>query len=192
MNSKQANLNPPADRERLQRARDGDPDALEALLEPYWGTLYRLAYRVMGNADDAEDLAQETVVRILQRLPAFRGEADFGTWVYRIGLNTCLTARRRRRETANLREADNTPDPAPGPEATALSREALGRAREEINRLRPAYREAVLLRLAGDLSYEEIAGILQVSVNTVRLRVSRGMNRLRQRLKPWMDGELRG
>lgn len=176
--------------ELLRRARDGEADALEALLEPYWPTLYRLAYRVMGNADDAEDLAQEAVYRILEKLPSFRGESEFGTWVYRIGLNLCLTARRKRREPALDLEDLPVTDSAPDPETAMLQKDLHARACSEIERLRPAYREAVLLRLNGELSYEEIAGILHVSVNTVRLRVSRGMNRLRQRLKPGLDGEV--
>ena len=177
--------------ELFRQARDGDPDALETLLQPYWDTLYRLAYRVTGHAEDAEDLAQEALVRILQRLPDFRGESDFGTWVYRIALNVCLTDRaRRRKPTMDVHDLPLT-DPSPGPEAKAVSGELHALARSEIERLRPAYREAVLLRHVADLSYEEMARVLEVSVNTARLRVSRGMNHLRKRMKPWKGGEAR-
>jgi RNA polymerase sigma-70 factor (ECF subfamily) len=70
-----------------------------------------------------------------------------------------------------------------------MERELQGRVREEIQRLRAVYREAILLRWVAEMSYEEIAGALQVSVNTARLRVSRGMRQLRKRLRPWLTEE---
>jgi RNA polymerase sigma-70 factor (ECF subfamily) len=174
---------------RIHRAKKGDADALNALLEPYWDRVFQLAYRVTGHAEDAEDLTQEAFMRIVQRLPSFRGECAFKTWVYRITLNACLTARRRKRPASSELERMNLADPLPGPEDRAMERELQDRVREEIQRLRAVYREAILLRWVAEMPYEEIASALQVSVNTARLRVSRGMRQLRKRLRPWLTEE---
>jgi RNA polymerase sigma-70 factor (ECF subfamily) len=173
----------------IRHAQAGDTEAMNALLEPYWDFVFRLAYRVTGHAEDAEDRTQETFMRIVQRLPSYRGECAFKTWVYRVALNVCLTARRRKRPPAAELEKMELKDPLPGPEDRAIGRVLHGRAHEEIQRLRGAYREAILLRVVAEMSYEEIAETLQVSVNTARLRVSRGMNQLRKRLRPWINEE---
>lgn len=174
----------------IRRAKAGDMDALNVLLEPYWDPVFRLAYRVTGHAEDAEDLTQEAFMRVVQRLASYRGECAFRTWVYRVALNTCLTARRRKRLPAADVEAMDLKDSQPSPEDWALGRELQERIREEIQKLRAVYREAILLRWVAEMPYEEIAETLQVSVNTARLRVSRGMSQLRKRLRPWINEEM--
>jgi RNA polymerase sigma-70 factor (ECF subfamily) len=160
------------------------------LLEPYWEVVFRLAYRILRHREDAEDVTQEAFVRVIRQLPRYRGECALKTWICRIALNACLTAHARRRSPEPL-ESDAARSPSPGPEAAALGREVERRVRDEALRLNPAHREATLLRLFGELSYEEIAETLGISVNAARLRVHRGMARLRRRLKPWLSEENR-
>ena len=124
---------PHEDSERLRRARAGDPEALHALLEPYYGTVFRLAYRVTSHVEDAEDLTQEAFVRVIGRLPSFRGECAFGTWVYRVALNACISDRRRRRPVTLDLHPLALPDGAPGPEARAIGAELQGRIRGRSN-----------------------------------------------------------
>jgi RNA polymerase sigma-70 factor (ECF subfamily) len=174
----------------LRRAQAGDSEALHALIQPYWETLFRLAYRMTGHTEDAEDLAQEALVRIIRRLPTFRGECAFGTWVYRVALNVCLSAKRKQRPSVEL-EALPLQDPSKGPEARMLERCFQERIRDEILQLHPGYREVLLLRLIEEMPYAEVADVLQISVKTAQLRFHRGMKRLKERVRPWMSEEER-
>jgi RNA polymerase sigma-70 factor (ECF subfamily) len=171
----------------LARAQGGDREALDRLLRPHWDAVYRLAYRVTGHVQDAEDLAGDAFVRILRYLPAYRGDCSFRTWVRRIALNVCLTARRRRRESPIDPDRVLLADPASGPEDATMAHLLQEQTRKEILRLPQGCREAVLLRLIEELPYEEIAEILGISVGVARLKVSRGMSRLRARLRPWLE-----
>jgi RNA polymerase sigma-70 factor (ECF subfamily) len=171
----------------IRQAQDGDDEALKELLEPYRRTLFHLAFRIVADAEEAEDLCQDIFLRILLRLPTFRGECRFYTWVYRIALNVCLTARARRRPGCDDLETAILSDPAPGPEASAFQREFHRRVSQELRRMPAIYREVVLLRLTEELTTTEIAETLNISLDTARMRVYRGMERLRQRLKPWQE-----
>ena len=175
----------------LQRARDGHPDALRELLEPHRDAVYRLSYRITGHAEDAEDLAQEAFVRVIERLDAFRGECAFGTWVYRVALNVCLSARRKRADPTEDTETFPLREGRPGPEESLLRHDFQERVCREIRRLHRSYAEALLLRLIEEMEYAEIAEVLGISTKTAQLRFHRGMKRLRARLKPWIEeGEL--
>lgn len=173
-------------------AKAGDLLALEQLLRPYNERIYRLAYRITGQREDAEDLAQEALFRVIQRLPSYRGEASFGTWLYRVALNACLSARKKRRISPEALEENDGRDPSMTPESLAIRAEFFRHFGEEILRISPACREAVLLRLSEELSYEEIGEMLHISGYAARMRVSRGLEQLRERLRPWIpvEGEL--
>ena len=173
----------------LQQARNGQAEALVELLEPYETMIFRLAYRVTGHSQDAEDLAQEAMVRLVRSLKTWRGDCRFRTWVYRVTLNVCLTAKRKRPSTPEDVDSLALADAGPGPEELALQSEFHRRAREEIQRLPSAFREAVALRLSEDMSYAEIAEVLDIPLNTALTRVHRGMKHLRERLRPWMKEE---
>jgi RNA polymerase sigma-70 factor, ECF subfamily len=175
----------------IRRAQGGDASAQKELLEPYWDALARLAYRVTGSRDDAEDLAQEVCLRVIRSLPSFRQESAFETWLYRIALNVCLSAARKRKHESLEDEAGRLVDPSPAPEAVMLQRALQERIRVEILRLPLKYREAVLLRVIEELSYAEVAQVLRISVGSAQVRVHRGMKQLRERLEPWMEGERR-
>jgi RNA polymerase sigma-70 factor, ECF subfamily len=175
----------------LQRAQHGDADAQKQLLEPHWDALARLAYRITGRRDDAEDLAQEICLRVIRRLSTFKGDCAFETWLYRVALNVCLTASKTRQPELWNEEADLVVDPSPSPEAALLRQALQERIRVEILRLPVKYREAVLLRVIEELSYAEVAAVLQISVGSAQVRVHRGMKQLRERLAPWVEGEQR-
>jgi len=171
----------------IEQAQAGQVEALARLLNPYRESIFRLAYRVCGRPDDAEDLAQDALVRIIHGLPKYRGGCEFRTWVYRVALHSCLSGRTRSRETAPLPESLETADPGPGPETLAIQSDLRRQVEKEIQRLPRAYRAAVLLRLTDELSYAEIAETLEIPVATALTRVHRGMKRLRARLQPWLD-----
>ena len=175
----------------LQRAREGQPDALRELLEPHRDAVYRLTYRITGHVEDAEDLAQEAFVRVIERLGAFREDCAFGTWVYRVALNVCLSAQRKRSHPMEDSETIPLRDKRPAPEECLLHRAFQERVCHEIRRLHPSYAEVLLLRLIEEMEYPEIEEVLGISTKTAQLRFHRGMKRLRTRLHPWtMEGEL--
>lgn len=175
----------------IQRAQEGCPEALTALLDPQWAWVYRLAYRMTGHVEDAEDLAQEALVRMVQRLGTFRGDCAFRTWAYRIALNVCLTAKTQRHEPTFDLESAPAADPRPGPETQAVRHLLQAEIGQEIRRLPAAFAQAVLLRHVEDLPYEEIAELLGISVALARIRVHRGMKRLRDRFGSQLQGEAR-
>jgi RNA polymerase sigma-70 factor (ECF subfamily) len=159
---------------------------MRELLAPYEAIVLRLARRIVRHPQDAEDLAQDALLRILKSLPSYKGGGSFRAWVYRIALNVCLTRRSRHRPTEDLEET-HVADSAPGPEDALLRRDFQERAIEEMRRLPPAYREAVILKVAEDLPYEEVAEILRMTPKAARAKVHRGVKRLRERLRCWLD-----
>lgn len=181
----------PLTSETLRRAQAGDPAAQMELLEPHWDALTRLAHRVTGRADEAEDLAQEVCLRAIQKLSAFRGECAFKTWLYRVALTVCLSAARKPRPQTLQMDSVPLVDPSPSPELLILHQALNERIRQELIRLPARHREVVLLRVVDDLSYAEVAEILRISVGTAQIRYHRGMKQLRTRLAPWTEREER-
>jgi RNA polymerase sigma-70 factor (ECF subfamily) len=171
----------------VRRAQDGDPNALSELLETFRDSFFRLAYHVTGHMEDAEDLAQDAILRIVDRLPSYRGDSAFKTWAYRVALNVCLSSSRSRKphRSADL-YYDLLPDPDFGPERKAIQEELSQRIHREIGLLPPRYREAVLLRLTQDLTYLEVAEVLGISFSAAKTRIFRGLERLRERIGPWL------
>lgn len=178
------------------RARAGDLSAFELLVARYERRIYNLALRMLGSPADAEDAAQEAFLRAFASLASFRGHARFGTWLYRVAINACRDELRRRRRlpTGPLELADpqpsaalrpDPPDAGPGPEAAAERREVRALVERAVAALPAEYREAVLLRDLHDLSYEEIAAALGVAVGTVKSRIHRGRQLLREQLARW-------
>ncbi len=182
----------------LERLRRGDAAAFEQLVAERSGEVYALLYRLTSEPEEARDLTQETFLRAFQAIGRFRGEADLKTWIYRIAINQARNRwrwwRRRRRDVtvsldapvgeqeqpliAHLQNAETV-----NPEEAALAREREGQLREALNGLRRAYREAVILRDIEGFTYEEIAATLQISIGTVKSRLSRGRLELRRKLE---------
>jgi RNA polymerase sigma-70 factor (ECF subfamily) len=175
----------------LASARQGDQEAFAELVRLYERRVYNLAYRMTNNADDAWDISQEVFLRVHAALPKFRGDSSFSTWLYRIAANVCLDElrRRKRQEAVSLDEplrvaegelvrqtAGNEPDPERVLEQADL-RQAVAKC---IKRLPAEYRMAIILRDLQGFSYQEIALQLDCSLGTVKSRINRGRQALKE------------
>ena len=170
----------------LRRAAAGEPEAVERLLGGVEALVWRVCWHYTGDRESASDCGQETMIRIWRSLGSFRFDCAFESWAYRIAANCCLDyLRKKKRENAAslepLREQDfDPPDPSPGPEAEALRRDGHARLREAIAGLPEEQRDALVLTQLEGLSYEKAAGLLGVSEGTVKSRVNRARNRLKE------------
>jgi RNA polymerase sigma-70 factor (ECF subfamily) len=178
----------------VEALREGTEGAYEELIQRFQQPVYALALRLLGDQGEACDVVQEVFLKVFRNIGSFRGQSSLKTWMYRITVNEAYNARRwffrhRRREveldnnpdeTRNWKE--NIPDSTRSPFDVACDRERhvmIDRALEKIN---PIFREAVVLRDTMDRSYEEIAQILGVSLGTVKSRILRGREALREEL----------
>jgi RNA polymerase sigma-70 factor (ECF subfamily) len=146
--------------------------------------VYRLAYRLCGNQVEAEDLAQETFLRAFENLAGFRQDAGLRTWLCRIAINAYLTKRRRRPKHESLTlEILPAPDWSSNPERVVIKRELLWCINHTLQQHLPRnYRTILVLREFEQLSYEEIAVVLNVSVSTVKSRLHRARLAFRDHL----------
>lgn len=176
-------LDAQADDWLVQKAQQGTLDAYEALVRRHRDRIYRIALRMLGNPDDAEDIAQDVVLQLWTALAGFVGGSSFTTWLYRIVVNRCLNHVRRRRTHEPILDADIVA--APGADAQAVAR---GRARATMAALTslPAdLRAPIVLHEIEQLSYQEVATILDVTEATVRGRLHRGRRQLADALREW-------
>ncbi len=173
----------------VERGRHGDLEAFDGLVAAYQDWVYNVAYRITGNAEDARDAAQETFVKAFRALPRYRPQAAFGTWLYRIAVNTALDIVRRRRAVppASLDDAI-LPGGVYNPEEEAERGEVRRRVHQALQRLSPEHRAVVVLRDLQGLAYEEIAAVLGIPVGTVRSRLSRARDALRGLLQDLRPG----
>lgn len=172
----------------IARSLAQDPDAFGQLVERYATVIVNLAYRMVGDRTEAEDLAQETFVAAFKSLPAFRAESKFSTWLYRIAANKCKDWLRAKRPGQAVYDVDvedvlddrvveeRTPERLLSQQQVA---EQLGGA---IQRLPPLYREAFVLKHVEGLSYEEMQEILGVKTDTLKMRVYKGRLQLSREL----------
>lgn len=176
------------DEKIIQTVLTGDVNAFETLVTKYEKTVYNLALRMTGNAEDAADMTQETFLKAYRSLKNFRGESKFSVWLYRITSNVCLDflrSKSRRAETSLTVENDEgeeeelaVPDLSANPEdklLSSLTREAIVRGLETLS---PEQREILLLREINGLSYDEIAKTLGIELSTVKTRIFRARKRL--------------
>ena len=169
----------------VKRAQKGDDTALEELLFAYEKRVYNIALRYMGSEADAYDMAQEALIKIYKRIKAFKGDSSFSSWVYRVTVNTCLDGLRRRKKNVVSLEstieagASYSDEKNDTPEESAVRKELQSRVQQAINTLSADHKSVIILRDINGLSYEEVAVMLSVSVGTVKSRI----NRARQKLK---------
>ena len=167
----------------VKRAKDGDPRALAALCERHAPRVERLAHHLLRDREDARDAAQDALAKLCVKLPQFRGESSFSTWLHRLVVNACRDvaqrqlARRCEPLEEDRREARDA-DPARAAEHSELRAE-LGARLAEIS---PAQAKVVVLKHAFDFSFEEIAGAEGMPVGTAKCYAHRGRNDLRGRL----------
>lgn len=179
----------PPDDDLVARARGGDRGAFEALLLRHQDRVYQMSCRLLGDREDALDIAQEIFLTIHRALPRFQERASFGTWLYRVTLNRCRDELRRRKTVKHTQPAslDSPRDPASplrGPHAGAEAHEAEELVTRALKGLPDDAREICVLRDIEGLSYEEIAEALEIPVGTVRSRLNRARALLREALRP--------
>jgi RNA polymerase sigma-70 factor (ECF subfamily) len=177
----------------VAQARDGDSGAFRVLVERHSRNLFRLAYRMTGHQEDAEDVVQETFLRAYRQLAKFDDRASFGTWLYRIAANCSLDlirARKRRSENQESPE-EGTPDPmqlladgGPTPERLALSGEVERRVAGALDDLSEMERAAFVLRHYEGMCIDDISRTLGVQPNAAKHSVFRAVQKLRRALEP--------
>ena len=168
----------------ISRARGGDRDAFGELVEQYRDNVYRLAYRMCGNAYDADESAQEAFVAAWRASPNFRGDAKFSTWLYRLTTNAAIDVMRRekRHQTVGDGEMMELADDADSPQETVERTEQQETVQKALATLSEEYREVLLLRYMEELDYAEIAEVLQLPSGTVKSRINRAKAALKAAL----------
>ncbi len=182
-----------SDIELVGRARSGDTEAFRVLVERHQDHIFGAVCHLVGSRPDAEDIAQDVFLLAYRNLGAFRGSAKFSTWLYGIMLNAVRShwRRRRSRPALSLDPPDgdgeagaDPPDQGDGPAEAAARRESVHAVREAIAALEPDLREIVVLRDIHGLSYEDLGEALGVAAGTVKSRLFRARQALREKLEP--------
>ena len=174
------------EQELVRAAAGGDTEAFERLVETYENKIYTLALRMSGSPDDAGDIAQEAFLAAWRGLPAFRGEAGFATWLYRLASNATIDYLRRQRKQRGELSLDDEElgldavDAGPGPQDAAEGEEVRSAVAAGLGALSEGHRQVLVLRELQGLSYEEIAAVLAVDLGTVKSGISRARSALRK------------
>ncbi len=184
-----------SDHQLVKKTLRGDNQAFEELVQIYQNKVYALSYRYMGNEDDAYDMSQESFIKAYRSLKSFKGDSSFGTWIYRITTNVCLDEIRRRKRRVvplSLDEPLATLD-GNGVEKeiadTSLTADRIYEQKEFsenlqklLDEMKPEHKSAIVLRDVMELSYEEIAVVLDCSIGTVKSRINRARTVLQKKL----------
>ncbi|OPZ09634.1 MAG: ECF RNA polymerase sigma-E factor [candidate division BRC1 bacterium ADurb.BinA364] len=183
----------------IRLAQSGDRDAFERLVVEYRDCVFGLAFRLMGDYDDANDLAQDVFLACYRKIGAFRGESRLKTWLYRIAVNQAKNTwkKRERRGGSVTSSIDDDPDEenslarqlaseAPEPDRQAADREAASALWRCLDRINPERRSALVLRCMEGLSYEEIAEAQECSLGTIKSRINRARAELRELMKDYL------
>jgi RNA polymerase sigma-70 factor (ECF subfamily) len=197
---------PRADDVLVEELRRGVEEAYETLIERFQQPVYNLVYRLMDDPSESPDVVQEVFLKVFRNIGSFKGNSTLKTWIYRIALNEAYNHRRwftrhkrqeiglESNEDENLSYQDVLPDPGRSAFDIASDIEMRSLVEIALGELNPAFRAAVVLRDIEDLSYEEIAEVLQVSLGTVKSRILRGREALKKvltgRIKPVSGLEL--
>ena len=183
----------------LARARQGDSDAFRALVETHSRSVFRLAFRMTGNEQDAEDVVQEAFLRAYRQLGTFESRANFGTWLYRIASNCSVDLMRAKQARHDQVRGDSLDRegavelPAadvPGPERMAQSAEIDRRVQDALRKLSPLERAAFTLRHYEGRSIDEISATLGLGTSAAKHSVFRAVKKLRLALAPLRSQEL--
>ena len=181
----------PSDEDLIERFQKGDLYAFDLIVKRYKEQLLNFVYRFVGNQEEAEDIVQETFLRVYRKRKAYKRIAKFSTWIYTIAGNLSRTELRRRKRRKLFSVTDmgyedrdyEISDEGYNPEnhVEGVIQEEIIHA--EINNLSPKFREVIILRDVQELSYEEISKIIRVPIGTVKSRVNRGRLKLQSQLK---------
>lgn len=181
------------DAELVRRTLDGDRRAFGELVRRHQDAVFGLVSRLVGARSDVEDIAQDAFLRAYRALPTFRGDAQFGTWLYRIAWNTCLDRREqqahRQEHEVSLGPEDDEDDPhepadpdAPLPDEVLEADDVRERLAHHLGQLPDHYRAVLTLYYYGQQSYDEIARVLDIPMNTVKVHIHRAKAQLRKAL----------
>ncbi|WP_460594061.1 RNA polymerase sigma factor [Geomonas sp. Red276] len=168
---------------------DGDTRHFQNLFNRYQDRIYNLCRYMLENPQDAEDAAQDTFIKAFQGLKSYTPTSNFYTWLYRIAVNTCLDYKRKFSiyslffSTDNEDLIHNFPSPSPSPETSYATRQSMQTLQSALNLLSKKLRVIIILKELERLSYEEIAEVLDVSVGTVKSRISRAREELQKKMK---------
>jgi RNA polymerase sigma-70 factor, ECF subfamily len=181
----------------LDRARQGDSEAFRALVEQHSRSVFRLAFRMTGNEQDAEDVVQESFLRAYRQLGRFESRANFGTWLYRIVSNCSVDLMRSKQARHDQVRGDSLDEAAvdlpaadvPGPERMAQSAEIERRVQDALRELSPLERAAFTLRHYEGRSIDEISATLGLGTSAAKHSVFRAVKKLRAALAPLRSQE---
>ena len=193
-----------SDASLIARCQKADIAAFNEIVARYKGKIYNYLYRMTGNADDAEDLAQEVFVRMYTNIGSFRAEASLSTWLFRIAGNLCVDAfRRSKKERSVVYSLDapiagsddgdgiaatrDVPDWSSEPDTLFRRKELGAHIEDALRKLPPKLRSAVVLHDVEGLAYEEIALAESVPLGTVKSRIFNARVALREHLRPYLE-----
>ncbi|MBQ4249941.1 MAG: RNA polymerase sigma factor [Clostridia bacterium] len=184
-------LNPEADEiSIIKQVLGGDADAFEHIVKKYEKKVYNLALRYLKNRDDALDLSQEVFIQVYNNLAQFRGDSQFSTWIYRVTYNKCVDMLRKtqklRRNVVMSTDDENffeTRDRRASIEEDYEGRETLVTVMKIIDTLPSEQRDVVILRYIKDLSYSQIADVLEIAEGTIKSRLNRARLKIKEQLK---------
>jgi RNA polymerase sigma-70 factor, ECF subfamily len=189
-----------AETDAIRDVLAGDRDAYRVLMDRHFCTVTRVAFRITGNEADAEEAAQEAFLRAYNKLPSFRQDSAFSTWIMRIAMNTAINLVERRKRDLSYQApriadepstADHTvriADKQASPESSLLHREAASLRRAAMEELTPMERTAFTLRHMEDVPIAEIAAALNITSNSAKQAVFRAVSKLRRSLTPIAGG----
>ncbi|MBB5744639.1 RNA polymerase sigma factor [Brevundimonas variabilis] len=176
------------DEDLVRRVGQGDPAAIQAMVARKLPRMLALASRMLGDLTEAEDVAQEAMLRAWKQAPRWRpGQAKFDTWLHRVGLNLCYDRLRRRREVPTDTPPDRTDD-GPAPDRGLIAAQTGIRVDAALARLPDRQREAIILCHYQELTNIEAASLMSVSVDALESLLSRGRRALRQTLADLAPG----
>ena len=172
----------------IQRCQQGDRTAYEHIFLQYKDMVYNVAYGMLSDVEDAEDMTQEVFLHIFEKIKQFRFKSSFSTWLYRIVVNMCLNERRKRKKRGSnadeLKERYEQMRPSVDtPENELLKKEQLSQAQQALSTLKDAHRTILVLREIEGLSYDEIAEVLKCSIGRVKSRLHEARMEMKRRLK---------
>ncbi|MFT9493618.1 RNA polymerase sigma factor [Anaerosolibacter sp.] len=177
--------------ELIEKSKRGDVESFEILIRSHQTLAYNIAFRMLGNVEDANDAAQEALVKVFKSIQSFHGQSSFSTWLYRIVTNTCLDELRKRKRQQvysyhNPMEMEDgqidrdVVDPSSSTEEILEKKEEIKNIQDAIQSLPEQHRIVIVLRDIKGLSYEQISGILDCPQGTIKSRISRARLALKE------------
>jgi RNA polymerase sigma-70 factor, ECF subfamily len=189
-----------AETEAIREVLSGNRDAYRVLMDRHFSSVARITFRITGNEADAEEAAQEAFLRAYNKLPSFRQDSAFSTWIVRIAMNTSINLVERRKRDMSYYAPRISDDPSAtngtvrvadtqtGPEGILLDREAVSLRHAAMAELTPMERTAFTLRHMEDVPMSEIASALNITANSAKQAVFRAVGKLRRSLAPLAGG----